>query len=336
MEVKRIALVYDLRRDYLAMGYSEDEVAGFDSDSTISSLEETIRELGYHVDRVGHGQALCGRLVRGEKWDLVFSIAEGLKGRSREAQVPALLEMFGQSYAFSDPLVCAATLDKDIAKKIILHSGVPTARAVLVRPGEECPELPFRFPAFAKPVAEGTGKGIDSRSRADSWKDLENTVNRLLETYRQPVLVEEYLPGREFTVGILGTGPYARVLGTLEVIVKPGAPSRDYTYEVKEKCEDFVDYIRPSDETLRREVERVALQAYLALECRDAGRVDIRLDRSGRPSFLELNPLPGLHPSHSDLPMIATSIGMSYTDLIKKIIDSAFQRQEAHHVPSAG
>ena len=336
MSKQRIGLVYDLRKDYLEMGYSEDDVAEFDSESTIASLEETIRGLGYAVDRVGHGRALCQRLVAGERWDLVFSIAEGLKGRSREAQVPAVLELYGQAYAFSDPLVCAATLDKDVAKKIVLHSGVPTARAVLVRPGETSPALPFPFPAFAKPVAEGTGKGIDSRSRVENREELETSVERLLETYRQPVLVEEYLPGREFTVGILGTGPGARVLGTLEVIVKPGAPAKDYTYEVKEKCEDFVEYVRPSDASLRVKVEQVALQAYLALDCRDAGRVDLRLDRTGQPNFMEINPLPGLHPSHSDLPMIATSVGVAYADLIRNIIDSAFQRQETHHVSTAG
>lgn len=336
MSSQRIGLVYDLRKDYLEMGYNEDDVAEFDSENTISALEGAIRGLGYTVDRVGHGRALCQRLVTGEKWDLVFSIAEGLKGRSREAQVPAVLELYDQAYAFSDPLVCAATLDKGVAKKIVMNSGVPTARAVLVRPGEPCPALPFPFPAFAKPVAEGTGKGIDARSRMDRRRDLEATVERLLATYQQPVLVEEYLPGREFTVGILGTGSKARVLGTLEVIVKPGAPAKDYTYEVKEKCEDFVDYIRPSDATLRTKVEQVALQAYLALECRDAGRVDIRLDRSGQPNFLEVNPLPGLHPSHSDLPMIATSVGMPYGDLIRDIIESAFQRQETHHVSTTG
>ena len=335
MEKRNIALVYDLRKDYLDMGYSEDDVAEFDSESTIASLEEAIRGLGYEVDRVGHGRALCQRLVAGERWDLVFSIAEGLKGRSREAQVPALLEMFEQPYAFSDPLVCAVTLDKEVAKKIVRQSRVPTADFVLIRPGEPVKGLPFPFPVFAKPVAEGTGKGIDGRSRVDGPGELKNTVERLINVYDQPVLVEEYLPGREFTTGILGTGGEAHALGTLEVIVKAGAPSRDYTYEVKEKCEEFVDYVRPADPEVCREVEDVALRAYLALDCRDAGRVDIRLDGEGRPNFLEVNPLPGLHPYHSDLPMIATSVGMSYRDLLGNIIENAFRRQEKGHVASS-
>ena len=175
-------------------------------------------------------------------------------------------------------------------------------------------------------MAEGTGKGVDSRSRIDSPDQLREVCGRLLREFKQPVLVEEYLPGREFTVGILGTGRAALVLGTIEVCVLPGAPAADYSFEVKERCETCVEYPSMERGRLRRAVEALALASYRVLECRDAGRVDVRLDGNGRPSFLELNPLPGLHPSHSDLPMIATAEGMPYPDLIGAIIDSAATR----------
>jgi D-alanine-D-alanine ligase len=140
------------------------------------------------------------------------------------------------------------------------------------------------------------------------------------------VLVEEFLPGREFTVGILGTGKKARVLGTMEVEVLPESDKTIYSYEMKERCEDLVRYSPLRDRRLRMEVEDLALQCYMALECRDAGRVDVRLDAAGRANFLELNPIPGLHPAHSDLPMIATQQGMSYPDLLGAIIESSLLR----------
>jgi D-alanine-D-alanine ligase len=138
--------------------------------------------------------------------------------------------------------------------------------------------------------------------------------------------VEEFLPGREFTVGILGTGTQAKVLGTLEVLIRKNAETTIYTFEVKEKCDDFVDYSRPARTPEVLAVERLALESYRALELRDGGRVDIRMDRHGQPAFMEVNPLPGLNPVHSDLPMIATQEGMSYSQLIGAILTSALDR----------
>jgi len=323
MNALKIALVYDLRGDYLAEGFTPEQVAEFDTESTISALEETLRELGNGVERVGHGRALCKKLAQGDRWDLVFTIAEGVHGRSREAQVPCLLEMFGLAYTFSDPLTCALTLDKAMTKRVVAAAGLPTPRYAMVTSTAEVRKVELAFPLFAKPVAEGTGKGIDETSRVDTAQQLGEVCGRLLERYRQPVIVEEYLPGREFTAGVLGTGPAARVLGVMEVRVKPGAPAADYSYKVKEMCEQFVEYGPMEKGPLRSEVESLALAAHRALECRDTSRVDVRLDAAGRPSFLEINPLPGLHPSHSDLPMIAAQEGMSYRDLIGAILASA-------------
>jgi D-alanine-D-alanine ligase len=325
----KIGLVYDLRNDYLAEGLTEEQVAEFDAEATIEALERAIRHLGHGAERIGHGRALCRRLVNGDRWDLVFTIAEGLNGRSREAQVPALLEMFGQGYTFSDPLVCAVTLDKGVAKRIVRSAGLATPAFHVVACAADLHGVDLHFPLFAKPIAEGTSKGVNHRSRIDAPAEFRPVCLELLERFAQPVLVEEYLPGREFTVGVLGTGPLARVLGTMEVRVKAGAPAADYSFEVKERCEEFVDYGLPEPGALRDEVEALGLAVYRLLDCRDAGRVDIRLDGAGRPAFLEVNPLPGLHPTHSDLPMIATMAGLTYEELIRAIVESAVSRRGA-------
>lgn len=322
----RVGLVYDLRDDYLAAGYSPQEVAEFDSGETIEALAGGLERLGYAVERVGNGKALCRRLARGDRWDLVFSIAEGISGRSREAQVPALLELFEVPYAFSDPLTCAVTLDKAAAKRLVRAAGLRTPRFEVVRCPDDLARVRLACPVFVKPLAEGTSKGIDGRNRVDALQELRETVLGLLERFSQPVLVEEYLPGREFTTGIVGTGPAARVLGTMEIRVRPDAPAADYSYAVKENYEAFVEYTSLGAGPLRRSVEDLARRAYEVLECRDVGRVDTRLDARGRPSFLEINPLPGLHPVRSDLPMIAAQQGMTYIDLLAEIVASALER----------
>ena len=321
-----IGLTYDLRSDYLALGFKEEEVAEFDADITINSLEATIADLGYTAVRIGHARALCTRLAAGERWDLVFNIAEGLSGRSREAQVPCLLEAYDIPYTMSDPLVCAVTLDKSIAKRILQSEGLNTPGFLVVRDLADIARVRLPYPLFAKPIAEGTGKGIDRASCVRDAGELRTVCQALLEKYRQPVLVEEYLPGREFTVAILGTGAKARVLGSMEVCLRANANTSIYTYEMKERCDDFVDYHRPARTPDTEAVEKLALDSYRALEIRDTGRVDIRLDRHGAPSFMEVNPLPGLNPVHSDLPIIAKQEGVSFKAVIGAIIDSARER----------
>jgi len=321
-----IGLVYDLRRDYTAAGFPVEIAAEFDSDETIDALDAAIRSLGHAVDRVGNARTLCARLVEGQRWDLVFNIAEGLAGRCRESQVPAVLELFNVPYTFSDPLVLAATLDKAVAKRLIASARVATPKFAVVETPADATAVKLDFPLFAKPLAEGSGKGIGDRSIASNGDELLALCCDLIARFNEPVLVEEYLPGREFTVGILGTGAAARALGTIGVeIVRDGAPAV-YSYQNKELCEKFVRYTPLQPGRLRKSIEKLALAAYRILECRDAARVDVRLDKRDRPSFLEVNPLPGLHPTHSDLPMIATSVGMSYRELIGAIIDGACSR----------
>ena len=298
----RVGLVYDLRTDYLAEGFSEEEAAEFDSEETIAALERTIASLGYRVERIGNAKRLCERLVRGERWDMVFNIAEGLGGRCRESQAPALLELYGVPYTFSDALVCAATLDKAIAKRLAAQAGLRTPAFAVVRTAADAEAVALRYPLFAKPLAEGTGKGIDQNSKIDDAKQLKTVCAELLARHRQPVLVEEFLPGREFTVGIVGTGAAARVVGTMEIEMRKKDEPAIYSFLNKEECESRIVYHSIQDDmTLKAEVETLALGSFRAMECRDGGRVDIRCDADGRPCFIEINPLAGLHPTHSDL-----------------------------------
>lgn len=324
----KIGMTYDLRSEYLAMGYSEDETAEFDRDDTISAIENALQTLGHKTDRIGNAKTLTSRLVAGDRWDLVFNIAEGLFGIAREAQVPAILDLYEIPYTFSDPLIMGLTLHKAMAKQVIRESGFSTPDFKVVATAADAAGLKFQPPYFVKPVAEGTGKGISEKSIVLEPIHMAALCSELLKQYRQPVLVERYLSGREFTVGIAGTGPDAEVLGTLEVILLPAAEKGVYSYVNKEKCEDMVEYrlVSPANDATVKKAEALALGCWRVLGCRDGGRVDIRCDESGNPYFLEVNPLAGLHPEHSDLPILCNHLGIPYVDLIRRIVDSATVR----------
>ena len=330
-----IGLTYDLRSEYLAAGYSEEETAEFDREDTVASIEAALARLGHRSDRIGHLRNLVERLARGERWDLVFNIAEGLYGIGREAQVPALLDGYAIAYTFSDPLVMSLTLHKGMTKRVVRDAGIPTSDfAVIDRPTAARPD--FDPPYFIKPVAEGTGKGITPDSIVRHREELAPACAAMIERFGQPVLVERFLPGREFTVGIVGTGDRAEVLGTIEVHLLDSAEPQVYSYVNKAQYEKRVVYrrVRPELDPSVAEAEAISLAAWQALGCRDAGRIDIRCDEQGRAQFLEVNPLAGLHPEHSDLPIICSHVGVPYIDLIARIVDSAalrVQEQVDHH-----
>lgn len=321
----RIGLVYDLRDEYRAMGYSEEETVEFDQVATIDLLAGAIIANGHEVERIGHGRKLAQRLLLGERWDLVFSIAEGLKGRSREAQVPALLELFDQPYVFSDPLTMAVCLDKAVAKRLVKEAGIPTAPFKVLETGLTDLAGWRHYPAFVKPLAEGTGKGCELGSKVTTKAELLNAARGLIARFRQPVLLEAYLPGREFTVGVVGNGEDARVLGVIEIVMNPGADEGVYSMRNKEDSETLCTYRRVDDAEAQLVAER-GLAAYRALGCRDACRLDFRSDALGSPVFLEANPIAGLHPTHSDLPILAGLHGMAYEGLLGRIIAAAAAR----------
>jgi D-alanine-D-alanine ligase len=324
----KIGLTYDLRSDYLAEGYSEEETAEFDRPETIEGIEGALLELGYRTERIGNAKRLVERLAHRDRWDLVFNIAEGLHGVTREAQAPAILDVYDIPYTFSDPLVLSLALHKNLTKMLVRQAGIPTPEFALVAESGDADAVDLPFPLFAKPVAEGTSKGISAASKILDRQALRQVCDELLDQFRQPVLVETFLSGREFTVGLTGTGAEATVLATMEINLLPGADKEVYSYTNKEQSEELVRYVlvRPGDDPLVGQVDEMALAAWRALGCRDGGRVDIRCDAAGRPHFLEVNPLPGLHPQHSDLPILCSYVGLPYVDLIDRIVRSARRR----------
>jgi D-alanine-D-alanine ligase len=323
-----IGLTYDLRSEYLAAGLGDEETAEFDRESTVEAIEGALTSLGHQTERIGNARQLIARLASGSRWDLVFNIAEGLSGIAREAQVPAILDVYGVPYTFSDPLVLALTLHKGLTKTVVQAAGVPTAPFAVIDRISDVAKVDLPFPLFAKPIAEGTGKGVTPASRVHDSEELKQTCADLLQRFQQPVLVETFLPGREFTIGIIGTGDEAYALGTLEILLLASAEADVYSYVNKEECEERVEYrvMRAADDPLVEQAEEVALQAWRTLNCRDGGRVDIRCDAMGVPCFLEVNPLAGIHPEHSDLPILATKLGISYVELLGRIVDSARRR----------
>jgi len=324
----RIGLTFDLRGEYLAAGYTEEETAEFDRPDTIEAIEAALQFLGHQTDRIGNLRQLVQRLAAGDRWDLVLNIAEGLHGLARESQVPAVLDAYQIPYTFSDPLVTAVCLHKGLTKLVVRQAGIPTPDFAVIESGEDAARVSLPYPLFAKPVAEGTGKGIDFRSKISDPAGLERVCNELLIRFRQPVLVETYLPGREMTIGLWGTGASAEVIGTLEICLRPSAEPHAYSYANKEACEERVEYrfVDAAGDATVREAERLALAAWRALGCRDAGRVDVRCDAAGQPQLIEVNPLAGLHPQHSDLPMLCTARGIPYVRLIERIVESALER----------
>ncbi|MBN1395649.1 MAG: D-alanine--D-alanine ligase [Pirellulales bacterium] len=326
-----IGLTYDLRDDYLAEGYSEQETAEFDRLDTIEAIEAALDELGYRTDRIGNARRLIERLARGDRWDLVFNIAEGLRGLSRESQVPSILDVYEIPYTFSEPLALSLSLHKGLTKMAMRQAGLPTPDFAVVDRPDDVKNVDLPFPLFVKPAAEGTSKGISAKSIVRDRPALEKACAELLFQFQQPVLVETFLSGREFTVGLVGSGPAAGVLGTMEIHLLPEAEAGVYSFTNKERCEELVRYrlARREEEALIGQVEQLALSSWRALDGRDGGRVDIRCDDLGLPQFLEINPLPGLHPQHSDLPILCGFLGVPYMDLIDRIVASARQRMTA-------
>lgn len=319
----RIGLTYDLRSWYLERGYTMDETAEFDKEETVAALEETLTRLGYETVRIGNIFELVEKLAAGQRWDMVFNIAEGLYGDGRESVVPALLDQYRIPYVFSGPVVMGVSLNKYLARLVVEAAGVPVCPGIIASSAEDIDNASgLAFPLFVKPVAEGTGKGITTRSVVRDHASLVTLVTELLAAYHQPVLIEEYLPGREFTVGVTGSGIGAKVTGGMEVMCRDNLP---YSVEVKENYENYVQY-KLYDPDMREECDAVALGAWRALNAVDAGRVDMKADRNGRICFIEANPLAGLNPIHSDLPMLSRLNGMGFDTLMGLIMESAKKR----------
>jgi len=325
----KIGLTYDLRDDYLKMGFSEQETAEFDKAETVQAIEDEIHTMGYISERIGNIYELTKQISQGKTWDLIFNIAEGLYGNVRESQIPALLDAFRINYTYSDALTNALTLNKEITKKLLKFHNIRTPDFFTIDNSGEALKSGIVFPVFVKPAGEGTSKGITSNSLVNSKDELKMQLDYCKTLTDNNIIIEEYLPGNEYTVGIIGTGTKAKVIGILEINISDPKYRGIYSYEAKENCETEVKYTIHSPESLPG-ISQVALETYRILNCRDAGRIDIKMDKNGLPNVIELNTLPGMHPQHSDLPMISNFSGFGYDNLVRGIVKSALERSVSH------
>jgi D-alanine-D-alanine ligase len=325
----RIGITYDLKGDVpLSADLPDDAQEEFDSVDTIEAIAEVLRAMGHEPIPMGDGRPLLERLLA-DPPDFVFNLAEGHGvGRSREARVPAVLEMLGIPYTGSDPLTLATTLDKDCAKRLVQSEGVRVPRWITVGSDDDLEKmafLPYR-PVIVKPAWEGSSKGIRGKCVVDTPAELIAAIRFLRMDHQQPVLVEEFIPGEELTVGIVGNDP-PRVIGVLRVL--PQRPTKQFVYslEVKRDWRNQVTYECPTQlpAVQLEALEQEAMLAYRALGCRDISRIDFRLHQ-GVPYFLEVNPLPGLNPISSDLVLLVKGMGWTYEQLIREIVQSALAR----------
>jgi D-alanine-D-alanine ligase len=329
----KIGLSYDLKDSVPWTESSPDDcLEEYDSLETVEAIARAIEARSHSVIRLGGGRGFLTTILK-ENVDLVFNIAEGLGNhRSREAQVPSVLEMLDVPYTGSDPLCLAVCLDKALTKSLVALAGVSTPRWQVVNNPDQLRTTDWEslpIPAFVKPAHEGSSKGIRLASRSDSPGQIAETVERLLERYRQPVMVEEYIAGDEVTVGVLGNSP-ARVIGIMRVLPKKKTDHFVYSLEVKRDWESLVDYECPAmlEAGVLQRIADAALKAFQVLGCHDLARIDFRVASDGTPYFLEINPLPGLNPRSGDLPIMAVKMGWTHQALISAILDAAVHRYQ--------
>jgi D-alanine-D-alanine ligase len=324
----KVGITYNLRKDFV---HQEDQPIDsfeeFDSEETIDAIRDVLESDGHEVFKLGGGVGLIDRL-RTSPVNIVFNIAEGIGGRNRESHIPALLEFLNIPYTGSDPLTLALTLDKSMAKKVVQSEAIPTPGFKKVERMGDLHGLDLRYPLFVKLCYEGSSKGVRLDSKVQDLDALRERVRWLLETYGPPVLIEEFVSGPEFTVGVLGNADPV-VLGVMQIEIKGSPPDEAiYSLEIKREWEEKVRYHCPPPipGDLLKRIEEVARRVYCALDCRDVSRVDIRVGRDGVPYFLEVNPLPGLSPVYGDLPIMARRMGWEYDRLIRTIFHHALER----------
>ncbi|MBI2980374.1 MAG: D-alanine--D-alanine ligase [Chloroflexi bacterium] len=326
----RIGLSYDLKETIpLKPASSDDALEEYDSLETVEIIAAAVEAAGHSVVCLGGGQQFLANILY-EKVDLVFNIAEG-RGthRSREAQVPAVLEMLDMPYSGSDPQCLAICLDKPLTKKLVASAGVCTPQWRLITDSHELYQIAncgFSFPAMVKPAYEGSSKGVRLNSVVENPEQAIEVVAGLLELYQQPVMLEEFIVGDEVTVGIINNSP-PEVLGMMRVLPRKKTAYFVYSLEVKRNYLELVDYECPAalDEKVLRGIENASLNAFQALGCRDFARVDFRISSEGVPYFLEINPLPGLG-TYSDLVIMAQMMKRTHQELICAVLNAALKR----------
>lgn len=324
----KVGFTFNVKRIKPTADGAEDTEAEYDSPSTLQAIREAIASHGHEVVDL-EATAELPMVLATTQVDVVFNIAEGFRGRNRESQVPALLELLDIPYTGSDPATLSLALDKALAKKVVRAAGIDTPNFQLMNTGRERLDKQFtRWPLMVKPVAEGSSKGVVSKSVCNTEAELREVVKEMVERYKQPALIEEYIGGREFTVGLLGERR-PEVLPPMEIVFTDKSDSTPiYKFEDKLEANDRIRYEAPA-KLLPGQLERMraaARGAFMALGCRDVARIDFRMDEDERIYFLECNPLPGLTPGWSDLVLIAQGEGMDYHTLIGEILSGAIRR----------
>lgn len=325
--MKTVGLTYDLKTDYkFKKGDPPDANAEFDHPSTINVIAKAIESQGVKVKKLGNAINILENIDR-LGVDIVFNISEGLSGRNRESQVPALLEMKDIPFVGSDALTLGMTLDKIIAKKIFIAEGISTPKFLEVKDVSSLNGSDhLNFPLIVKPRFEGSSKGLTEDSRVENAEDLKKQAGYIIDTYKQPALVEEFISGQEFTVAIVGNDP-PEVFAPVQIKIDGRLNLNDKFYTFARITSDKLHYICPPriNSSLKNKLLELALKTYEAVECLDFGRVDFRVDSEGNAYVLEINPLPSL--STSDVfPLVAREAGMNYQEIIGKILQSAFKR----------
>lgn len=327
--MKIIGLTYDLKTDYeFKANDPPDANAEFDHPDTINLIASAIESQGFKVKRIGNVFNLLEN-IDNLNVDIVFNISEGLYGRNRESQIPMLLEMKNIPFVGADALTQALTLDKVIAKKIFIAEGIPTPKFSIIKTTDNLVDTDhLKFPLIVKPRFEGSSKGLDESSRVENTEELRNRAEYIINTYKQPALIEEFISGQEFTVAIVGNDP-AEVLPIVQIKIDGCFQLDDKFYTFARIASDRLKYVCPApiDKDLKERISDLALKTYNAVECRDFGRVDFRVDKEGNPYVLEVNPLPSL--SREDVfPLLAKEMGITYEGMIGKILDSALERNK--------
>ncbi len=327
----RIGIAFNLKPKNIPKNLPEDIFEEYDSEEVIFALKNVFEKFNFDVVFLESGKNFLKNVLR-EKVDFVFNIAEGFGTRSREGHVPSVCEILNIPYSFSDPLSLNITLDKEICKRFAKSINIRTPYFKVIKDFREIKNLKFKkFPAILKLKNEGSSIGLRLSSKVNNIEELREKCFYLLKTYKEPVLIEEFISGKEITVGVIGNYDNVRVLGMMEI--RPKKLNQEdfiYSLEVKRNYKEEVDYIVPPEikEKTKKEIEKFSLKIYKMLGLRDISRIDFRLDKDEKPYFLEVNPLPGLNPNTSDLPIMAYKFGINYEDLIREILKNAFSRYE--------
>jgi D-alanine-D-alanine ligase len=325
--MKTVGLTYDLKTDYqFQEGDPPDANAEFDHPATVDIIASAIESQGFRVKKIGNANSILEN-INNLGVDIVFNISEGLYGRNRESQVPILLEMAGIPFVGSDALTLGLTLDKIIAKKIFIAEGIATPGFFEIKTKDSLTDTDhLKFPMIVKPRFEGSSKGLSDKSRVGNFQELKNQAEFIIDTYKQPALVEEFITGQEFTVAIVGNDP-PEALPVVQIKIDGSFDLDEKFYTFARISSDRLEYISPApiSRELHEKISELALKSYNAVDCLDFGRVDFRVAKDGNPYVLEINPLPSLS-TEDVFCLLAKQKGMTYEQMIGKIVNTALTR----------